>query len=239
MIDSACNTKRLVSGPAAYYQCLNRQVEALEQSPRAPDLSVVTPAERDMIDSACNTKRLVSGPAAYYQCLNRQVEALEQSPRAPDLSVVTPAERDMTRSACNIQRLVSGPAAYYQCLNRQVGTPRRTTPGQREPPEPLSAQEKPESIDSIVPQRSERAAQSPQLPPRPEEWPQLPLRPEPLPRWWPLRAEQSLPGTLAVPPPPIGAPQPGINPVSAPPPPRAPAESPGTTPARGLPLRRW
>ena len=83
MIESACNTQRLVSGPGAYYACLSRQVEALKQSPRSPDLAGVVPAERDMISSACNTQRLVSGPAAYYQCLNRQVEALEAVTSGP------------------------------------------------------------------------------------------------------------------------------------------------------------
>ena len=78
MIEAACNLDRSVRGPAAYYGCLRRQLQALRNGPDRPSLTNISNAERDMIERACNLDRSVRGPAVYYGCLNRQLQALRK-----------------------------------------------------------------------------------------------------------------------------------------------------------------
>jgi len=127
MVEDACNLDRRVRGPAAYYRCLDHQLQALRSDPDRPDLTAVSAAERDMIESACNLDRRVRGPAAYYRCLGGQLRSLSNGPRRPDLAGISAAERDMIESACNLDRRVRGPAAYYRCISGQLASlnPRR------------------------------------------------------------------------------------------------------------------
>ena len=76
-MERACRATREVSGPGAYENCLQRQLQSLNQSGGQPSLNHVTSAEREGIERACRATREVSGPGAYYNCLQRQLEKLQ------------------------------------------------------------------------------------------------------------------------------------------------------------------
>ncbi len=46
-----------------------------------PDLSQLTPEERQSIESACSYDKLMNGPAAYNECLRKQLAALNEPSR--------------------------------------------------------------------------------------------------------------------------------------------------------------
>lgn len=92
------------------------------RSSAQPNMSGLTPSERQSIESACSHAKYLEGPAAYDQCLNRQFEAWVSGPREPDLSALTYTERQSIQSACSHAKYLEGPAAYDRCLVRQLGT---------------------------------------------------------------------------------------------------------------------
>jgi hypothetical protein len=94
MIESACSGDRILNGPAAYYSCLRREVNALQASQGDPDLTTIPRAERSMIESACSGDRILQGPAAYYNCVRRQLAALASN--QPPKAVAQPAEAGST-----------------------------------------------------------------------------------------------------------------------------------------------
>jgi hypothetical protein len=124
-IENACNYTRQFRGPAEYYQCLQREITALQSSRGRPDLSGIPANERSSIENACNYTRQFRGPAEYYQCLQREVAALQSSRGRPDLSGIPANERNAIENACNYTRQFRGPAEYYQCLQREVAALQR------------------------------------------------------------------------------------------------------------------
>jgi hypothetical protein len=123
-IESACSYEKNVLGPAAYHDCLAKQLAALGGS-RKPDLSRVAQQDRYSIESACSYEKNVLGPAAYHDCVAEQLVALGAS-RKPDLSGVTQEDRNSIESACSYEKNVLGPAAYHQCIDKQLNELRGT-----------------------------------------------------------------------------------------------------------------
>jgi hypothetical protein len=120
-LESACSTDKYVRGPAAYRDCVERQIAAMRSAPRRPDLSRLARAERESIESACSTDKYVNGPAAYNRCLSTQLQALERHGASrPNLSRLTTSERESMESACSTEKYVHGPAAYNSCLSNQL-----------------------------------------------------------------------------------------------------------------------
>jgi hypothetical protein len=129
MIEAACRVDRNFNGPAAYYNCLRRQLEPLKGGGGEPDLSAASSTERGMIEAACRVDRNFNGPAAYYNCLRRQLAALKGGGGEPDLSAASSTEHAMIEAACRVDRNFNGPAAYYNCLRRQLAAlPRDDSP---------------------------------------------------------------------------------------------------------------
>ena len=77
-IENVCDIHRRASGPATYYDCLNREVNALGASQGKPNLSGISDIEKKAIENVCDIHRRASGPATYYDCLNREVNALKK-----------------------------------------------------------------------------------------------------------------------------------------------------------------
>jgi hypothetical protein len=142
-------------GPAAYNRCQSNQLSQLSTSPR-PNLSSLSPQERDSIESACSYDKAMVGPAAYNRCLSNQLSQLSTSPR-PNLSSLSPQERDSIESACSYDKAMVGPAAYNRCLSSKLsefGGLNRTASAQlglQENPSKPTTQEKP--IPSTVRKR--------------------------------------------------------------------------------------
>jgi len=77
MIESACGLDRQISSPAQhYYDCIRRQLAALQASPGKPDLSHLPTAAQETITSACELDRQTNGPAEYYDCLRNHLASL-------------------------------------------------------------------------------------------------------------------------------------------------------------------
>jgi hypothetical protein len=72
-IESACDSDKVLNGPAAYNRCLSQQLASLRSAPRNIDLSSLNQAERSSIKSACNSDKVLNGPAAYNRCLQAQL----------------------------------------------------------------------------------------------------------------------------------------------------------------------
>jgi hypothetical protein len=119
-IESACSQAKYLRGPAAYDQCLARQIQSWSAGPKQPDLSSLTSPERQSIESACSQAKYLQGPAAYNECLVRQIQSWSAGPKRPDLSNLTSSERQSIESACSQAKYLQGPAAYNQCLVRQL-----------------------------------------------------------------------------------------------------------------------
>jgi len=51
-----------------------------------PDLSGLTPEERQSIEMACLQEKVLQGPAAYYICIRHQLSLLSKAPRRPSLA---------------------------------------------------------------------------------------------------------------------------------------------------------
>jgi hypothetical protein len=77
-IEAACATAKYGGGPAAYHDCLQRQLNALSGS-KFPDLSRLSPEDRTSIEAACATAKYGGGPAAYHDCLGRQLREMGES----------------------------------------------------------------------------------------------------------------------------------------------------------------
>jgi hypothetical protein len=118
-MESACSHAKYNLGPAAYYQCLQRQLDALSGFEKV-DLSILTSEDRASIESACSHAKYNLGPATYHQCQKRQLEAMSGSQRI-DLSGLTSEDRASLESACSHAKYNLGPAAFHQCLQRQLG----------------------------------------------------------------------------------------------------------------------
>lgn len=129
-IEFACQTDKLMNGPAAYNSCVQNQLARLTPNNRRPDLSGLGPEERQSIEYACQTDKLMNGPAAYNSCLRNQLAQLTSGERRPNLSGLSPDERQSIEYACQTDKLMNGPAAYNRCLRIQLA---RLTPDNRMP----------------------------------------------------------------------------------------------------------
>ena len=119
-IESVCSTAKHLEGPAAYDQCVARQLQEWAAGPKQPDLSALNYAEKQSIESVCSTAKHLQGPAAYNQCLIQQLQELAAGPKQPDLSGLNYAEKQSIESVCSTAKHLQGPAAYNQCLIRQL-----------------------------------------------------------------------------------------------------------------------
>lgn len=119
-IEAACSHAKYSQGPAAYDQCLARQLEAWTAGPREPDLSALTSSERQSIQAACSHAKYSEGPAAFDRCLIGQFEAWAAGPKEPDLSWLTSSERQSIQAACSHAKYSEGPLPYDRCLIRQL-----------------------------------------------------------------------------------------------------------------------
>ena len=139
-IEYACQTDKLMNGPAAYNSCVQNQLARLTPDNRRPDLSGLTSEERQSIEYACQTDKLMHGPASYNSCLRNQLAQLASGNRRPSLSGLGPEERQSIEYACQTDKLMNGPASYNECLRTQLA---RLTPDNRRPNmSGLSAQER-------------------------------------------------------------------------------------------------
>jgi hypothetical protein len=75
-IEAACSHPKYSEGPAAYDQCLHRQLEAWAAGPKQPNLSGLNSSERQSIEAACSHAKYSEGPLAYDRCLIQQLQAL-------------------------------------------------------------------------------------------------------------------------------------------------------------------
>lgn len=85
-----------------------------------PDLSGLTPEERESIDMACLQQKVLQGPAAYNNCIRHQISMLSSAPPRPNLTNLAPEERQSIYMACLRQKALEGPASYNRCLERQL-----------------------------------------------------------------------------------------------------------------------
>lgn len=139
-IEYACQTDKLMNGPAAYNSCVQNQLARLTPNNRRPDLSGLSSEERQSIEYACQTDKLMNGPASYNSCLRNQLAQLASGNRRPSLSGLGPEERQSIEYACQTDKLMNGPASYNECLRTQLA---RLTPDNRRPNlSGLSAQER-------------------------------------------------------------------------------------------------
>jgi hypothetical protein len=118
-IEAACSHAKYSEGPAAYDQCLHRQLVAWTAGSKQPDLSSLTSSERQSIEAACSHPKYSEGPAAYDQCLYRQLEAWAAGPKQPNLSGLNSSERQSIEAACSHAKYSEGPLAYDRCLIQQ------------------------------------------------------------------------------------------------------------------------
>lgn len=119
-IEYACQTDKLMNGPAAYKSCVQNQLARLTPDNRRPDLSGLSSEERQSIEYACQTDKLMNGPAAYNRCLRTQLARLTPDNRRPNLSGLSAQERQSIEYVCQTDKLMNGPAAYNACLRNQL-----------------------------------------------------------------------------------------------------------------------
>ena len=117
-IERTCQLTTSVTGPAAYYRCVARQVADLRATPR-PDFRGTSAGDRAAIERTCQLTTSVTGPAAYYRCVARQVADLRATPR-PDFRGTNAGDRAAIERTCELTTSVTGPAAYYRCVATQV-----------------------------------------------------------------------------------------------------------------------
>jgi len=75
MIESVCNGKKSLYGPAAYYKCMESKKSELSDI-QPPNWDGISTQEKRMIESVCNGKKSLYGPAAYYKCMERKKSEL-------------------------------------------------------------------------------------------------------------------------------------------------------------------
>jgi hypothetical protein len=79
-IELACGVQ-YGNGPAAYGECLRKQIESVRSSPGIPSLSGLDAATRESIELACGVQ-YGNGPAAYAECLRAQLQSIGIQPDA-------------------------------------------------------------------------------------------------------------------------------------------------------------
>jgi hypothetical protein len=121
-IEMACLQKKILEGPAVYYQCLRMQLNKLSNAPQRPDLSRLSPQERESIEMVCLQTKVLEGPASYNSCLRSHFNALLAAQRTPDLSKLTNEEKQSIEMTCLQSKILHGPVAYNTCLQQQLGT---------------------------------------------------------------------------------------------------------------------
>jgi hypothetical protein len=84
-MESACSTDRVMNGPAAYANCLNKQISQYSGGNKIPELSQYGSVAQRSMESACSTDRVMNGPAAYANCLNKQISQHTGGNKIPDL----------------------------------------------------------------------------------------------------------------------------------------------------------
>ena len=117
-IERACSNSRQYQGPGEYYQCLQRELAALQKSGGRPDLSGLPASEVSAIERACSNTRQYQGPGEYYQCLRRELTELQKSGVRPELSGLPGSEANAIERACSNVSQYQGLGDYYQCLKR-------------------------------------------------------------------------------------------------------------------------
>jgi hypothetical protein len=119
-LEAACSTSKYLNGPAAYKDCVAKQMSELERAPRTPDLSGLTADERTSTEAACSSAKYLNGPAAYNRCIAVQVSSLSSTRQTVDLSWLSTNERASLDAACSSDKYLNGPAALNNCIVRQV-----------------------------------------------------------------------------------------------------------------------
>lgn len=119
-LEAACASAKYNSGPVAYLQCVQHQLDDLATSPRNHTLAVLTSGERQSLDAACSSEKYNHGPAALNRCIERQLALLAQTPLTRDVSALTAEERVSLDSACSHDKYNRGPAAYNACRERML-----------------------------------------------------------------------------------------------------------------------
>ena len=118
----ACLQKKILEGPAVYYQCLRMQLNKLSNAPQRPDLSRLSPQERESIEMVCLQTKVLEGPASYNRCLHSHFNTLLAAQRTPDLSKLTSEEKQSIEMTCLQSKILHGPVAYNTCLQQQLRT---------------------------------------------------------------------------------------------------------------------
>lgn len=121
-LEAACSSDKYMNGRAAYQRCVSRQLAALVEGPRHPDLSSLTIPERQSIEAACSADKYMNGPAAYNSCLRDQLADLRGESGRPNLSALSEPERQSIESACSADKYTNGPAAYNRCLRNHLNS---------------------------------------------------------------------------------------------------------------------
>lgn len=75
-IEMACNSDKVLNGPAAYDKCLIHQLSRMTPDIRFPNLSVLSEDEKQSIQMACNSDKVLNGPSDYDRCLSRKLAEL-------------------------------------------------------------------------------------------------------------------------------------------------------------------
>lgn len=148
-LEAACSQDKYLNGPAAYNQCVNRQLASLEKGSRRPTLDGLSTSEKESIEAACSQDKYLNGPASYNRCLKNQMSSLKGKSGRPSLASLSNAEKESIEAACSQDKYLNGPAAYNSCLNNQLASLERGV--QRPSMASLSSRER-ESIESACSQ---------------------------------------------------------------------------------------
>jgi hypothetical protein len=127
-IEAVCSSSKYMEGPAAYNACVRRQLDAVADGPRRPDVSALTRSEQNSIEAVCSSAKYMEGPAAYNRCVAAQLATLAAGPRRPDLSWLTRDELHSIEAVCSSARYMEGPAAYNRCLIHQLSLLKQQRP---------------------------------------------------------------------------------------------------------------
>ena len=87
-IELACGVQ-YANGPAAYGECLRKQIDAFRGSPGIPSLSGLDTATRESIELACGVQ-YANGPAAYAECHRAQLQSVGIQPDAARVQSARP-----------------------------------------------------------------------------------------------------------------------------------------------------
>jgi hypothetical protein len=106
-IELACGVQ-YANGPAAYAECLRKQIDALRGSPGIPSLSGLDAATRESIELACGVQ-YGNGPAAYAECLRAQLQSIGIQPDATRVQSARPKHINR-KAAPNLPGLTTDPS---------------------------------------------------------------------------------------------------------------------------------